>query len=257
MGSDLSKGAGKGGGSLPPPFRLLALDSIDSTNDEARRQADAGAGHGLVIMAAEQTAGRGRRGRQWVSPRGNLHCSLLLQPGRPLAEAAQLSFAAGLSLAEALEGLCPGVRFQCKWPNDVLCEGRKIAGMLLETVGQGDHLILGLGVDVVAAPDPALYPAISLREAGSEVSAEEVLSAFVARFSHWFTLWQSQGFAPLREAWLAKAKGLGEEVVVRLDKESVTGIFAGLDSAGGLMLDVANNGGRRLILAGDVFFPVR
>lgn len=241
-----------GAPALPAGFALVALDRVGSTNDEARRLALGGAAPFTVVTAAEQTAGRGRRGRPWVSPRGNLHCSLIVAPGRPLAEAAQLSFVAGLSLAEALAGLIDA-QVACKWPNDVLACGRKVAGMLLETVGQGELLVLGIGVDVREAPDPALHPSASLAEFGFRGGPDEVLAAFCASFAVWFGRWSAEGFAPVRAAWLGRATGLGAAAEVRLPAETLTGLFAGLDEQGALLLDLPA-GGHRRVLAGDVFF---
>ncbi|CAA7621029.1 Biotin--(acetyl-CoA-carboxylase) ligase [Candidatus Terasakiella magnetica] len=241
---------------LPPPFRLIGLGSVGSTNDEARRLvSDGTAADLLVISAKHQSAGRGRRGRVWDSPSGNLHASLMITLDRPLAEAAQLGFVAALALAEGLADLVPDADFKCKWPNDVLCNSRKVAGMLLETAGDG-WLVLGLGVDVERAPPPgeALYAAMALAELGWTGDALMVLAAFCRRFGPWLEIWRSQGFAPIRQGWLGRARGLGEAVVVRLETETLTGTFAGLDEEGGLVLDQGALGARR-ILAGDVFFP--
>lgn len=239
---------------LVPPFRLLAYDRIDSTNDEARRLIEAGADHGIVVCAVEQTAGRGRRGRHWHSPRGNLHCSIVLRSARPLMEAAQLGFVAAVALRDALAGLAPAAEFQCKWPNDILCGGSKVAGLLLETAGQGDLIILGVGVNVCSAPDPALYPATSLRAAGSQALADDMMAGFCRGLAEWYDLWSAQGFAPVREAWLRRTRGLGERVEARLaGGETLVGTFAGLDAVGALELDLPA-GERRAVLAGDVFF---
>lgn len=239
---------------LAPPFRLIAYEQIGSTNDEAKRLAEAGADHGTVVWAAEQTAGRGRRGRYWHSPRGNLHSSFLLFPRCPLHEAAQLGFVTAVALREALREICPVGRFECKWPNDVLCHGLKVAGILLETAGQADWMVVGVGVNVVAAPDPALYPATCLRGVGCPATAGEVLAALCRNFGVWYDTWRQQGFPPVREAWLAGACGLGRPAEARLaDGEVVRGIFAGLDAGGALLLTSAD-GGQRSVLAGDVFF---
>lgn len=237
---------------LGPPFSLVAFDVIDSTNDEAKRQARQGRGHGTVVWAREQTAGRGRRGRSWASPPGNLHVSVLLDAGRPLARAAELGFVAAVALVEALEPLAPAAVFQCKWPNDVWCDGRKLAGMLLEPAD--DLVVLGIGVDVVAAPSPALAPAISLREVGAAASAEQVLEALCGRLAPWFDRWRAEGFAPVRAAWLARARGLGRPIEVRLENSTLSGTFSGLDDEGALLLQLPG-GERRRVLAGDVFFP--
>lgn len=241
-------------GALPPPFSLVALEQTDSTNDEAKRAAERGAGHGTVILAAEQTAGRGRRGRSWVSPRGNLHCSLLLHPGASPAAAPQLAFVAAIALRDALAELAPQASFQVKWPNDILCGGRKIAGMLLESAPP--WIVLGVGVDVVHAPDPALYPATCLRLCGSGAEPFDVLAGFCAHLAPWYDTWGSQGFVPIRQAWLAHAAGIGGPVTARLaDDRSLTGRFVGLDEGGALLVETPD-GDVKTVLAGDVFFGV-
>lgn len=237
---------------LSPPFRLEQRDKIDSTNDEARRLAAAGFGHGTVVCAVEQSAGRGRRGRAWMSPPGNLHCSILLERGPVPAAAPQLTFVAAVALRDALADLALTVDFRVKWPNDVLCAGAKIAGMLLEQAG--DFIILGVGVNVVAHPDQALYPATSLAKAGSGADCHDVLAGFCERLGHWYDIWRAEGFAPIRRAWLEVAVGLGQPVTARLADETVLeGRFAGLAPDGALEMADENNHIRR-ILAGDVFF---
>ncbi|MDO8607220.1 MAG: biotin--[acetyl-CoA-carboxylase] ligase [Phaeospirillum sp.] len=241
---------------LPPPFGLIGLGQVGSTNDEARRRVSEGtAADLLVIMAETQTAGRGRRGREWRSPAGNLHASILIRLDRGLAESAQIGFVAALALVEGLGELAPDADFRCKWPNDVLCNGKKIAGMLLATAGDG-WLVLGLGVDVAQAPPPgeALYAAIALAELGWNGETATVLAAFCRRFGPWLEQWRAAGFAPVRRAWLERSRGLGDQAVVRLESETLTGRFTGLDHDGALMLDQGEGGVRR-ILAGDVFFP--
>ncbi|CAA7612390.1 biotin--[acetyl-CoA-carboxylase] ligase [Magnetospirillum sp. SS-4] len=242
--------------SLPPPFRLIRRDSVGSTNDEARRLAlDGAAADFMVVSARIQTAGRGRRGREWQSPEGNLHASVLIRQSRPLAESAQVGFVAALALAEGLAELVPDADFLCKWPNDVLADGRKVAGMLLETAGDG-WMVLGLGVDVLRAPPPGetLHAAVALADLGWAGDAETVLAAFCRRFAPRLEEWRTGGFAAVRGPWLARARGLGEPMVVRLETDTLTGRFAGLDEDGALMLDQGGDGHRR-ILAGDVFFP--
>ena len=238
---------------LPHGFTLVVLDEVDSTNDECRRRADLGLGDGIVVWAQSQTAGRGRRGREWSSPKGNLFVSLLIDPQRPMPEAAQLSFVAALALAECLIPLLPGCDIRCKWPNDVLVNGRKLSGMLLETVPPVG-LILGLGVNIVSHPELALYPATSLAAEGTALSAGKMLEAFLGAFAPRLTAWRQEGFAAVRGDWLHHAKGLGEAIVVRLEQQTLEGIFEGLDLEGGLLLRQADGAVRR-ILAGDVFFP--
>jgi len=259
----MSAGAPVPAASLPAPFTLVALDAVDSTNDEARRRIQRGAAADLLaITAACQSAGRGRRGRVWVSPPGNLHLSLLVRHDGPPAQAAELGFAAAAALAEAIEAVLPQAEARCKWPNDVMLRRRgeevpfaKTAGMLLETEGDG-WLILGIGLDVVAAPPPGqvLQPARALAELGWSGGAAPVLAAFCRAFAPLLTEWRADGFAPVRAAWLARALGLGGPATVRLDSSTLTGRFVALDPDGALVLDQGAAGPVR-IRAGDVFFP--
>jgi len=243
---------------LPPAYRLIEREAVGSTNDEARDLARQGAEDGTLVWAREQTAGRGRQGREWSSPRGNLYLSLVLRPGCPPREAVQLAFVAALGAAGML-GLHvpPLMPLRFKWPNDILIGARKIAGILIEAEGQGDRLdfmILGLGVNLVAHPPEARIPATDLKtETGTTLSAEEALDGFARHFMTWANRWLDDGFAPVREAWLAHAAGKGERIEVRLPNETLTGTFADLDASGALLLDTAN--GRRTITAGDVHLP--
>jgi BirA family transcriptional regulator, biotin operon repressor / biotin---[acetyl-CoA-carboxylase] ligase len=241
---------------LSPFFRLVSFAEIDSTNDEAKRRASEGAAQGTLIWAQAQSAGRGRRGRGFVSPRGNLYMSILLRPDRPAASAAQLGFAAALALGDAVLPLLPrpeGLRY--KWPNDVLIDGRKMSGILLESqaAGEGrlDWLVVGVGVNVASFPEGVDYPAISLAAAGAPVTVEALLEAVAGGFERWYERWRAEGFQPLRAAWLARARGLGESIRVRLQGAEASGRFAGLDEDGALLLDDGTT--RRRIGAGDVF----
>lgn len=240
---------------LSAPFRTIELDGVDSTNDEARRLAQTeAAADFLVICADRQSAGRGRRGRAWVSPSGNLHASILLAVPS-LHHAAQLGFAAAAALVATLNELVPGTEFQAKWPNDVLAQGRKCCGMLLESAGP-TWLVLGIGVNVVAAPPPdgLNHPACCLAELGYAGRSRQVLAGFSRHLLPLVQAWRSEGFAPVRRAWLGCARGLGQATVVRLEHDTLTGTFTGLDEEGALLLDQGASGIRR-ILAGDVFFP--
>lgn len=221
-------------GSLPQFFHILRFDRIDSTNDEAMRRAEAGAPEGTLVVACEQTAGRGRRGRAWVSPPGNLYCSFLLRPACEARAAAQLGFCAALAVAEAAQHF--GFAAACKWPNDVLLDGRKFAGILLQSRASGaalDWLVIGIGVNLAAHPADTEFPATSL---GGSVTPEQFLPILGRRLLAWYETWRG-GFAPVREAWLARAAGLGAPIRVRLPDEELRGRFAGLDEAGRLVLD--------------------
>jgi BirA family biotin operon repressor/biotin-[acetyl-CoA-carboxylase] ligase len=242
-------------------YRLVALDEIDSTNAEAQRRAAAGAPAGTLIWARRQTAGRGRRGRAWQSPPGNLAFSLLLRPAVDPAAAATLGFVAGLALVDAVDGLLPAGRSsRLKWPNDVLVDGRKLAGILLEAAAGGgqalDHVVIGIGVNIAAHPDDLPYPATSLSASGGTANAAAVLAAFAERFLPLYRNWESEGFAAIRASWLARAHGYGGPVTVRLDHATLEGRFAALDGQGALLLETAD-GGRRTVTAGDLFFAAR
>ncbi|MEI7608726.1 MAG: biotin--[acetyl-CoA-carboxylase] ligase [Rhodospirillaceae bacterium] len=243
-------------------FRVLAFESVDSTNEEAKRRLRAGAPAGTVIWARSQQAGRGRRGRAWVSGEGNLFCSLILRPERPPAEVAQVSLVAALAVADTAAALLPaGAAERVKWPNDVLAGGRKLAGILLEAEGGGEGgpaaLVVGIGINIAHAPEGTEFPATSLAgEGASGVTVEAVLERLLAAFGHWYGCWDDQGLAPVRAAWLERAAGLGGPVTVRLHAETLCGSFIGLDGDGALLLDPDGGGPVRRITAGDVFFPV-
>jgi BirA family biotin operon repressor/biotin-[acetyl-CoA-carboxylase] ligase len=246
---------------LPAFLRLQGFAELDSTNEEAKRQAAAGAPAGTLIWALKQQAGRGRRGRAWVSAPGNLYLSLLLRPDRPAAAAAQLGFAAALAVGEALAPLLPAVaELAYKWPNDVLVAGRKISGILLESqaaeAGRVDWLVIGIGVNIASFPEESEYPATSLAAAGAAPVALEAVLEAVARGCHfWYERWLAEGFAPLRAAWLARARGLGEPIRVRLPQGESHGRFAGLDQEGALLLDTGTGFSR--VTAGEVFPAAR
>lgn len=243
-------------GALPPFFRLAVFDTLASTSDEARRRARDGAPEGTLVMARVQTAGRGRQGRTWVSQPGNLHLSLLLRPEAPMARAAQLGFAAGLAVADAIHAFASKGAVTLKWPNDVLLDGRKAAGILLESEGDAAgrvaFVVIGIGVNLAASPADTEFPATSLKAAAGNAPTPEAFLAMLApALALWYERWRADGFAGLRQAWIARAAGLGQALRARLPGETVEGRFAGLDDDGLLLLDAP--GGRRRIAAGDVF----
>lgn len=243
--------------SLPAAYRLHSYATIGSTNDEAKRLARQGAPAGTLVWAGEQTAGRGRRGRHWASPPGNLYISLISRPGGAPGRAAQLGFVAALGIGDALDDLAGlGPRLRYKWPNDLLLDGRKLAGILLESEttagGAVDFVVIGAGVNLLSHPEDSEYPATSLAEDGiAAVSPARLLETFVPEFDRWLGRWQGEGFAPVREAWLARASGVGEDIRVRLERMTLTGRFVDLDETGALLLDGAE--GPRRVAAGDVF----
>lgn len=245
--------------SLPAGYVLVDLDSVDSTNDEAKRRAADGAPDGTVILAKQQSVGKGRRGRAWDSPPGNLYCSLLLRPEGSLESVMQLGFVAALALHDGLSAFAPaGAAIACKWPNDLLIDGRKCAGILMEAKGAGggtrlDWLVVGFGINVRSSPKQSEFPATSLLESGfGAVRIDTLLAELLSRFDTWRQRWRMFGFSAVREAWLAAAYGRGEAITVRLHDETVHGRFADLDRDGALLVDVA--AGQRRVTAGDVFF---
>ena len=242
----------------PLGYALLELDEIDSTNQEAKRRAAAGVTSPLWIVAARQSEGRGRRGNAWQSLLGNLAATLLIRPERRAAECAQLSFAAALAVSDMLAGFAPHAHLGLKWPNDVLADGRKIAGILLESESKADGtaawLAVGIGVNLAAYPDDVELPATSLAVQGIlPPTPRDAMLDLAAAFAKWYEVWRTQGFAPVREAWLARASGLGSRVRARLAKEEIVGVFQGIDESGALLLGLAG-GVTRAIAAGEVFF---
>jgi BirA family transcriptional regulator, biotin operon repressor / biotin---[acetyl-CoA-carboxylase] ligase len=241
--------------SWPSGYGLKAFDTLDSTNAEARRLAPTQPTP-LWITAASQTAGRGRRGRAWESPSGNLAATLLIRPERPLAQWAQLSFAAAIATADMAAQFAPQARMAVKWPNDVLGDGRKVAGILLEVVGPSSAdqaLAIGIGVNLAAYPGDTEFPAISLAALGARpILPPQALGVLAQNFAGWYDIWRADGFAPIRDAWLARAAGLGQRIRARLPDREQTGVFEGIDADGALLLSEA--GRTTTIAAGDVFF---
>lgn len=239
----------------------LALPEIDSSNAEGFRRA-AGLPGPTWILAGVQTAGRGRRARPWVSPQGNFHGTLVLKPVEPPETVALRSFAAALALRDALvtvTGL-PG-SFSLKWPNDVLCNGGKLAGILLESSGLGGPdpvLCIGIGVNLIAAPDasmvePGAVPPVSLlQETGLRITPEAFLDALAPAYARWEARFTAEGFAPLRTEWLAHAARLGEPIRARTGQDTREGVFETIDASGNLILRMSQ--GPVAIPAAEVFF---
>jgi len=240
-------------------YHLLSFDTLDSTNEEAKRLAKAGGGHGAVIWAKKQTAGKGRMGRSWISPEGNLFVSVLLKPEKKaLQEFAQLSFVAACAVHETLSAVLPeGSDLTCKWPNDILLDGHKLGGILLESFKSGDEggswVIVGVGVNVDSFPPKTEFPATCLKDAGVElISAKIILSRFIHHFIEHYNEWNQKGFAPTRKYWLDAAWNLGKKVNARLSDGEVCGVAEGIDPNGSLILAL-DSGKKQHILAADIF----
>jgi len=239
---------------------IETFEEIDSTLLEARRRADRGDVGPVWLIARRQTAGRGRRGRTWITIDGNLFATLLFATQRAPQEIALLSFATGLAIAETLEGFGARAPATLKWPNDVLIGGGKAAGILLDSGalsgGAGAWAALAFGVNIAGAPQAIDQPTISLREAlAPDARTPDPLEFFAAmrpRLHSWAARLTDEGFEPLRQAWLGRAHGLGQTARVMQGAEPITGQFAGLSPRGELELETLV--GRRLISAGDVYF---
>jgi BirA family biotin operon repressor/biotin-[acetyl-CoA-carboxylase] ligase len=236
--------------SWPEGVGIRRYGSIDSTNDEARRLAEAGEQGPLWIVAREQEKGRGRRGRTWVSESGNLFATLLTRASKPVS--GQLAFAAGLAAGESVAQLAPSIPVTLKWPNDVLLDGRKVSGILLESFG--DALAIGIGINLAHYPADTEFPATSVKgNTGRAPDPDDVLPLLAGAMAAWYEVWRDKGFSPVREAWLARASHLGGQIRARLEGGEIKGMFEGLDEDGALLLRMAD-GARRRIAAGDVFF---
>lgn len=245
-----------GAAALHAGHRIAAHDTLGSTNDEAASAARAGDPGGLWVVARSQTGGRGRGGRHWVSPPGNLYASLLLREPCPPALAPQLGFVAGVALHAAVSRVSATApaRLALKWPNDLLLDGAKVAGILVEGSsggGQG-YVVIGIGVNIASHPSDTPYPATDLAAAGLETTPEALFGALSDALATGLARWRAGlGFADVRRAWLAAAGGLGQTVTVRRPDGERRGIFVDLDSDGRLLL--AEAGQTHAISAGDVF----
>jgi BirA family biotin operon repressor/biotin-[acetyl-CoA-carboxylase] ligase len=232
--------------------RLSTHDVLDSTNAEALRLARAGECGPLWVTARTQTAGRGRRGRAWVSESGNLYASLLLNEPSPPQCAAQLSFVAALAAHDAVAELAgPGPRLMLKWPNDLLYGGAKLAGILVEA--EGSFAVIGIGVNCAHHPEHTRYPTTDLQACGAQVSPEDLFvrlsGSMLWRLSQWE---RGAGFHVIRTEWLARAFGLGQDIRVATAERQFAGLFETLDETGRLVLRLPD-GRREMVTAGEVF----
>ena len=248
---------------MPAGYRLVRLDTVDSTNAEARRRADMGEPGPLWIWSARQSKGRGRSGREWVSQVGNLFASLLIRLDCPLATASQLALVAGIITFETIAKLIAyegRAALLLKWPNDVLLAEEKIAGMLLENLGDpganGSVVVIGTGINLANHPDNLPQPAISLDAYGLTVTPAQALEVLAATTHEWLQRWgEGATFPTIRRAWLDRAGPLGRPLVVNLRGKEIEGTYAGLDPEGALRIKTES--GVQTINAGDVYFAGR
>ncbi|WP_426036797.1 biotin--[acetyl-CoA-carboxylase] ligase [Cypionkella sp. TWP1-2-1b2] len=237
------------------------LQTVDSTNAYALRMAPETPGPAW-FLGLEQTAGRGRRARPWASPRGNFYGTLLLHPTESPEVIALRSFAASLALRDAFVSLTglPGA-FALKWPNDVLLNGGKVAGILLESSANtrgGFDLAIGIGVNLIGAPDVsavepgATIPVSLLNETGLRITPEALLDALAPAYAAWEAAFVNQGFTALRQEWLSHAARLGDTIRARTGSQTREGVFETIDPAGNLILRMSS--GTVAIPAAEVFF---
>ncbi|MEM7241862.1 MAG: biotin--[acetyl-CoA-carboxylase] ligase [Pseudomonadota bacterium] len=239
---------------LPKGVDHIHFETIDSTNLEARRRVrDCHAP--IWITADEQTAGLGRRGRAWSTVSGNFAGSYLMPVTKPVQHQALYSFVAALGLYDACADVTGRAEaFTLKWPNDVLMNGAKIAGILLEAIGAPSHLVVGIGVNLRHDAEAGklaedAHPTASL---GSDLDARGFLEVLSPHFQQYAARFQTEGFGPIRDAWLDRAAKRGEVITARLPNQEVTGVFRDVDNTGAMILENAE--GRHTIAAGDVFF---
>ena len=234
---------------MPEPFMVWHHDRVGSTNDIARGMAKAGAPHATVVHADEQTAGRGTRARTWFSPFGNLYLSVLLRTGQAVHRNTELSFLSALAVADTVEQLLPSkIEVRLKWPNDVLVNGSKISGVLLEQVA--DAIIIGIGLNISQAPTNTVYKTTTIVANGGTASVSAARGILLQSLGSHLATWQDAGFPPIRDQWLSRSHAVGTTLQVNQHGETISGAFGGLDDGGALLLDTAS--GRRRILTGDI-----
>jgi BirA family biotin operon repressor/biotin-[acetyl-CoA-carboxylase] ligase len=239
-------------GPLPSGARIEIFERLDSTSLEAKRRAEGGEAGPLWLRALQQTSGYGRRGAEWRQQEGDVAATFLFRPSAEPDALPQLSFVAALAVFDAIRRAAPKAPLALKWPNDVLADGGKIAGILLELVGGPPaRVALGVGVNVVTAPSGLDYPTARLLDfSDAPPDPRAFVETLDEAFDAWRRSWEKEGFAPIREAWLARAEGRGKKIRVRLPVETVEGVFEDLDIAGALILSC--DGVRRTIAAGAV-----
>lgn len=236
-------------------WAIEVLGNATSTQILAMDAAAKGAAEGTVFQAMSQSAGKGRHGNQWDSPMGNLYMSLILRPMCRPDLAGQVSFVIGLAVSAAIGPYLSGQKKTLKWPNDILIDGRKCAGILLESQmtsdGIVDALIVGTGVNIMAPPEGR----VGLKELAGErrLAIHRFRDEVLAQIADYYEGWKLKGFEPVREEWLKQAHGLGHTISARLPDRTEKGIFRGIDADGALLLE-AEKGKEIAIRAGDVYF---
>lgn len=241
--------------SVPLPPRVHRHASLESTNAEAMRLAAAGETGPVWITADEQTAGRGRSGRSWLSRAGNFQASLLITLSAASPKPYQLSLVAGVAVFDAIAAaMAPPPGLRLKWPNDIYIGSGKAGGILIESSATpaGLAAVIGIGLNLVAYPDDLDRPVTCLAAHGTAPAPDAVLAHVAAAMAHWLAIWaEGQGFSAIREAWLIRAHPIGERMSINTGAETVPGAFSGIDDDGALVLELAGGGLRRFTF-GDV-----
>ncbi len=242
----------------PELWRTVELETVDSTNLECMRRARKGERRPLWVVAKSQSKGKARRNRHWVSKPGNLYASVLVINNRPMKAGAILPFVASLAVVEAIASLT-GAKFPdlaIKWPNDVLLNGKKLCGILLEAAQLQDNaqaIVIGCGINCKKMPELPMYPATSLAMEGYDVDPEILLPRLQRAMHRLLKKWMlGEGFPSFRSQWLGWAAGIGETITARFDDHEQSGVFRDIDDSGYLLLDTGN--GVKKISAADIFF---
>ncbi len=242
---------------LPGGYRLLELDSVESTNITAFEYAKLNDPGNLWIIADSQRGGKGSRGRSWISESGNLYASLLLRKTIAAPQVSTLTFVASLALFHVFRTIAPNSDIALKWPNDLLLNGRKISGILLENhmlPGREQAIIIGIGVNCQSSPQGTPYAATSLSQEGISAQPHEVFKLLAGEIDKWIGIWDGgDNFSQLRSHWLEHAQGLGHEILVKTPNIELRGIFEDLDENGLLILKTPE-GERHKISTADIFF---
>lgn len=236
-------------------FKVHSYDTLTSTQDEAWHLVQQGMAEGTVVCAKTQSKGKGRYDRIWTSPEGNLYATIIVMPRVPLEQCPQLGLVSAVALAETIAAYTAD-SVAVKWPNDVLIDGRKTAGILLESRSNAGRnvILIGVGVNLLHYPKEALWPATALTDHGEVPESSLFLDAFLQRFGVWYERWLTDGLAPIRQEWLVRSfAAMGQEMSVRWPNDTLSGAFEGLDERGNLLLRLAD-GGKTTIHAGDVYF---
>lgn len=239
-------------------YNLLIYNEIDSTNKEARRLIENGVTGKFIVTSYKQIAGYGRQNREWYSPEGNLYLSLILNPGCTLEKSSELSFVTAVALKEMLNPILAD-KIKLKWPNDVLINGQKIAGILLESTSKqnsrtAENIIIGLGININVCPKDIEYPATSLKELKvKNLIPEYYLDLFMQNFVKIYSIWKKEGFSVIREEWMKNAYNKNKVVTAVTKQERISGVFENINEKGQLVLKLSNNE-RYLISGGNVYF---